>query len=43
LLRFKRMAQQQALGLGVEGAALHTLAVPSGANFRNGGWRCRCS
>jgi len=29
----KGMAQQQALGLGVEGRALHTLAVPGRADF----------
>jgi hypothetical protein len=36
---FKGMAKQHALALGVEGGALQTLAVPSGANFQAAiGW-----
>ena len=31
---FKRMAQQQTLGFGVQGGALHTVAVPRRANFQ---------
>lgn len=30
---FEGMAEQQSLGFGVQGGTLHTLTVPSGANF----------